>query len=105
MSQVELARAVGISESHVSRILKGQGDLPAPALLDPFARALRMEPAVLHRAYAVSVGLRFDVETIEDGGLSEVVAIWPDMSEADREALLAAAVAFAERHKRLGGDN
>lgn len=105
ISQAELARQAGISESHVSRILSGKGDLPSPGLLDALARVLRMEPSVLHRAYAESVGLRLEVETIEDGKLSEVIALWPDASEQDRTAFLAALRAFVDEHRRLRGEN
>ena len=95
MSQVQLARAADVSESHVSRILKGE-HLPAPEKLAPLADALGVDPAMLHRAYAASLGLRLEGAEVLNSGVAAVMADWPDATPEAREAALAAARAVLE---------
>jgi len=95
MSQVELARAAGISESHVSRILKGE-HFPAPEKLGALAEALGVPEEMMHRAYAVSIGLRLEGVKVLNGGVATIIADWPDSSPEARAAALAAAQAVIE---------
>ena len=95
MSQVQLARAAGISESHVSRILKGE-HFPAPEKLGALADALGVSEETMHRAYAVSIGLRLEGVEVTSGGLAAIMADWPGASAETRAAALAAARAVLE---------
>lgn len=106
LSQVGLARAAGVSESHISRILKGE-HLPAPDKLTPLARALDVDVVILHRAYAASLGLRLEGAKILNSGVAAVMADWPDATPEARVAALAAARAVLEAfdHSRLPEDD
>jgi transcriptional regulator with XRE-family HTH domain len=106
MSQVGLARAAGVSESHISRILKGE-HLPAPDKLAPLADALDVDVVMLHRAYAASLGLRLEGVKILNSGIAAVMADWPDATPDARVAALAAARAVLESfgHTESPGDN
>ena len=95
MSQVQLARAVGVSESHISRILTGDHN-PSPGKLDLLAQALNVEPGILHRAYARTVGLRLETSEIVEGDLSAVIALWPSATPEQRRATRAVLEHFIE---------
>jgi transcriptional regulator with XRE-family HTH domain len=95
MSQVQLARDAGVSESHVSRILSGEY-LPAPDKLTPLAEALGVDVVMIHRAYAASLGLRLEGVQILNEGMAAVMADWPDAPPEVRVAALSAARAVLE---------
>jgi hypothetical protein len=95
-----------VSESHISRILKGE-HLPAPDKLAPLADALDVDVVMLHRAYAASLGLRLEGVKILNSGIAAVMADWPDATPDARVAALAAARAVLESfgHTESPGDN
>jgi transcriptional regulator with XRE-family HTH domain len=101
MTQARLAKDSGLSESHISRIIKGD-HLPAPDKLGAMAEALSVDPVMLHRAYASSVGLRLEEVKVANGDIAAVMADWPNATPEARKAALAAAKAVLDAFGRGG---